>query len=118
MIPMHVTVSAPGGPRKVNVEILDLPSITPLAMQVVLLNSLLESNENSESLSYHVTGSFDLTGFPPSLLMCGHPQVKHRPHRCRLRSSPVTGFQESIQTAPARGLFAKSIFMFKPCLEG
>ncbi len=64
MIPMHVTVSAPGGPRKVNVEILDLPSITPLAMQVVLLNSLLESNENSESLSYHVTGSFDLTGFP------------------------------------------------------
>ena len=56
MIPMHVTVDAPGGPRKVNVEILDLPSLTPLAMQVVLLNSLLETNESSEALSYHVTG--------------------------------------------------------------
>lgn len=65
MIPMHVTVSAPGGARKVNVEILDLPSLTPSAMQVVLLNSLLQSNEDSESLSYHVTGSVDLTGFPP-----------------------------------------------------
>jgi len=64
MIPMHVFVDAPGGPRKVNVEILDLPSLTPLAMQVVLLNSLLQSNENSETLSYHVTGNVDLAGFP------------------------------------------------------
>ncbi len=65
MIPMHVAVDAPGGPRKVNVEILDLPSLTPLAMQVVLLQSLLESNENSEFLSYHVTGNVNLAGFPP-----------------------------------------------------
>ncbi len=65
MIPMHVTVDAPGGQRKVNVEILDLPSITPLAMQVVLLNSLTETNESSDFLSYHVTGNVDLAGFPP-----------------------------------------------------
>lgn len=65
MIPMRVSVDAPGGPRKVNVEILDLPSLTPLAMQVVLLNSLLQSNENSEILSYHVTGNVNLAGFPP-----------------------------------------------------
>lgn len=64
MIPMHVVVDAPGGPHKVNVEILDLPSLTPLAMQVVLLDSLLESNESSESLSYHITGNVDLAGFP------------------------------------------------------
>ena len=64
MIPMHVTVDAPGGQHKVNVEILDLPSITPLAMQVVLLNSLTQTNENSDSLSYHVTGNVDLAGFP------------------------------------------------------
>jgi len=64
MIPMHITVDAPEGPRKVNVEILDLPSLTPLAVQVVLYQSLLETNESSASLSYHVTGNFDLAGFP------------------------------------------------------
>ncbi len=64
MIPMHITVDAPEGPRKVNVDILDLPSLTPLAMQVVLYQSLLESNESSESLSYHVTGNIDVASFP------------------------------------------------------
>jgi hypothetical protein len=63
MIPMHVSVDAPTGPRQVNVEILDLPSITPIAMQVVLLNSLTQSNESSESLSYHLTGSISLAGY-------------------------------------------------------
>jgi hypothetical protein len=65
MIPMHITVDAPQGMRKVNVDILDLPSLTPLAMQVVLYQSLLESNESSASLSYHLTGNIDLAGFPP-----------------------------------------------------
>jgi hypothetical protein len=65
MIPMHVSIDAPTGPRKVNVEILDMPSITPVAVAAVLLQSLLESNESSTLLSYHVTGNVDLAGFPP-----------------------------------------------------
>jgi hypothetical protein len=64
MIPMHIAVDAPEGPRKVNVEILDLPSLSPLAMEVVLFEALLETNESSEALSYHLTGNFDLAGFP------------------------------------------------------
>ena len=64
MIPMHVTVDAPTGPRKVNVEILDLPSITPIAMEVILLESLTETNASSEDLSYHLTGNIDLAGYP------------------------------------------------------
>jgi hypothetical protein len=69
MIPMHVSIDvptgdAPTGQRKVNVEILDLPSLTPIAMEVVLLNALTESNEGSEALSYHLTGSIDLSGYP------------------------------------------------------
>jgi hypothetical protein len=69
MIPMHVSIDvptgdAPTGQRQVNVEILDLPSLTPIAMQVVLLDSLNESNESSEALSYHLTGSIDLSGYP------------------------------------------------------
>lgn len=65
MIPMHISVDAPQGSRKVNVDILDLPSLTPLAMQVVLYQSLLQTNESSAALSYHVTGNFDLAGLPP-----------------------------------------------------
>ena len=65
MIPMHVAIDAPTGPRKINVEILDLPSITPVAVAAVLLESLLETNESTSSLSYHVTGNVDLSEFPP-----------------------------------------------------
>ncbi len=67
MIPVHLaidSVDSPGQPRKVNVEVLDLPSTTPLAVQVVVYDSLLESNQNSDTLSYHVTGNIDLAGFP------------------------------------------------------
>jgi hypothetical protein len=69
MIPMHVSIDvptgdAPTGARQVNVEILDLPSLTPIAMQVVLLNALTQTNESSETLSYHLTGSIDLSGYP------------------------------------------------------
>jgi hypothetical protein len=62
MIPMHIAVDAPTGPRTLNADILDLPSLTPIAMQVVLLESLTETNESSEALSYHLTGSIDLAG--------------------------------------------------------
>ena len=65
MIPMHITVDAPEGSRKINVDILDLPSLTPLAMQVVLYQSLLETNDSSAALSYHLTGNIDLANFPP-----------------------------------------------------
>jgi hypothetical protein len=66
MIPMHVSVDGPGGKHKLNVEILDLPSLTPQAMEVVLYNSLLASNDNTAANSYHITGSVDLEGYPPS----------------------------------------------------
>ena len=65
MIPVHIAIDSADGPRKVNVDVLDLPSLTPTAVQVVLYDSLLESNQNSEALSYHVTGNFDISGFPP-----------------------------------------------------
>ncbi|MGB8030054.1 MAG: SpoIVB peptidase S55 [Terracidiphilus sp.] len=64
MIPVHVAIDSPEGPRKVNVDILDLPSLTPTAVQVVLYESLLQSNQSSEALSYHVTGNIDIAGFP------------------------------------------------------
>jgi hypothetical protein len=66
MIPMHVSVDGPGVNRAVNVEILDLPSLTPQAMEVVLYDALLEANDSTAESSYHLTGSIDIQGYPPS----------------------------------------------------
>ena len=68
MIPVHIAISvdAPTGPRKVNAMSTLKSSIclrlTPVAVQVVLLESLIETNEGSASLSYHLTGNIDVCG--------------------------------------------------------
>jgi hypothetical protein len=66
MIPMHVAIDAPEGKRAVNVEILDLPSLTPQAIEVVLFDALLQANDSTAESSYHLTGSIDLEGHAPS----------------------------------------------------
>jgi len=66
MIPIHLAISSPGQSapsRNLHVDILDLPSLTPQALEVVLFNSLLEANSSSASTSYHLTGSIDIQGF-------------------------------------------------------
>jgi hypothetical protein len=68
MIPVHIAVHEPRGERKVNVEILDLPSLTPQAVMVTLYEALLETNESTFETSYHLTGSIFLDGYPPAPL--------------------------------------------------
>jgi hypothetical protein len=68
MIPVHISVHSAEGDRKLNVEILDLPSLTSQAMLVTLYEALLESNESTAETSYHLTGNIDLDGYPPSPL--------------------------------------------------
>ena len=68
MIPVHVAVDAPGGDRKINFEVLDLPSLTPQALMVGLYNSLLKTNQSTADTSYHITGNIDLAGYRPSPL--------------------------------------------------
>jgi hypothetical protein len=64
MIPMHITLHGDGDDRKLNVEILDQPALSPQAMMVVLFESVLESNTSSATASYHLTGNIDLDGYP------------------------------------------------------
>ena len=45
MIPMHISVTGPDGPRKVNVEVLDLPSLTLAGGARGALPTLLESTK-------------------------------------------------------------------------
>jgi hypothetical protein len=68
MIPVHVDVHGVGKDRKLNFEVLDLPSLTPNAVMVGLYEALLQNNESTSETSYHVTGSILLDGYPPSPL--------------------------------------------------
>ena len=68
MIPLHVTVQGTQKTRKLNVEVLDLASLTPQAVLVVLFQALLQNNESTAETSYHLTGSIDMEGYPPAPL--------------------------------------------------
>lgn len=68
MIPVHITVHGEGHDRKLNIEVVDLPSLTPQAVLVSLYDTLLQSNQSSLETSYHVTGSVNIEGYPPSPL--------------------------------------------------
>jgi hypothetical protein len=69
MIPVHIVVHegmhGQGGDRQVNVRILDQPSLTPQAFEVVLYDALLQNNDSAADTSYHLTGSIDLDGYQP-----------------------------------------------------
>ena len=68
MIPVHIAVRGPKSQRKLDVEVLDLAPLTPQAVMVTLYEALLENNESTSETSYHLTGSIDLDGYPPSPL--------------------------------------------------
>lgn len=68
MIPVHISVHGEGVDRKLNIEVVDLPSLTPQAVLVSLYDALLENNQASLETSYHVKGSVDIEGYPPSPL--------------------------------------------------
>jgi hypothetical protein len=75
MIPVHVAVHGQGKPRKLNVEILDLPSLTPMAVLVAVYQALLQTNGSTDETSYHVTGSIRLEGYPAVPLGMGAPMA-------------------------------------------
>jgi len=68
MIPVHITVHGEGADRKLNIEVVDLPALTPQAILVSLYDSLLQNNQSSAETSYHVTGAVNIEGYPPSPL--------------------------------------------------
>jgi hypothetical protein len=68
MIPMRISFERPEGTRKLNVEILDLPSLTPQAMAVVLYQSMMQSNDNTNTTTYHLTGNIAVEGHGASPL--------------------------------------------------
>lgn len=91
MIPVHIAVHGAGRERKLNVEMLDLPSLTPQALMVVVYNSLLETNDSTAKNSYHVTGSIHIDGYPPAPLDLWAPSGDSVP--APLTAAMLTGQQ-------------------------
>jgi FMN-dependent NADH-azoreductase len=67
MIPVHIRVHGAGATqdRRLNLEVLDLPAMTPQAILVSVYNALLQSNDSSEETSYHLTGSIHMENYSP-----------------------------------------------------
>jgi hypothetical protein len=57
MIPVHVSVHGPERSDKLNIEVVDLPSMTPQMLMVSVYQALLTTNQNTTDTSYHVTGN-------------------------------------------------------------
>jgi hypothetical protein len=62
MIPVHIRIHGPGREQRLNVEVVDLPSLTPQTILVALYESLLETNDSTAETSYHLTGKIALEG--------------------------------------------------------
>ncbi len=105
MIPMHITVDAPTGPRKVNVEILDLPSLTPLAMQVVLMNRCSKPTRAAKPSATTSPGTSILPDFRPFRSIFGPPPEQATPASLRTRSPRRPAIHASLREwrPPGRG---------------
>ena len=68
MIPMHMTVHGEGKPRKLNIEVVDLPALTPQTVLVGLYQCLLQSNQTTMDTSYHLTGKIQMDRYPSAPL--------------------------------------------------
>ena len=68
MIPVHVAIHGGTHDRKLNLEVLDLPSLTPQAVMVSVYDALLETNDSTAETSYHVHGQIELDGYPTAPL--------------------------------------------------
>jgi hypothetical protein len=66
MIPVSISVADGAKTQERNVEVLDLPSLTPQAVLVSVYQILLESNQSSAETSYHVTGEITVHGQAPA----------------------------------------------------
>jgi hypothetical protein len=118
MIPMHITFDRPEGTRKLNVEILDLPALTPQAMAVVLYQSLMQSNDSTNTTTYHLTGNIAIEGHGASPLdvWAAPGEANPAPMQAALlageqfqelysnsaRQSPVRDIEIHVQAVPRR----------------
>jgi hypothetical protein len=64
MIPVALTIHSAAGSKQFHYEVLNNPKLTPVALMVTVYNALHGVNEFGEEITYRLTGSIGVKGFP------------------------------------------------------
>jgi len=64
MIPVTLTIHSAAGSKQLHYEVLNNPKLTPVALMVTVFNALHGVNEFGEEITYRLTGSIGVKGFP------------------------------------------------------
>ena len=64
MIPVTLTIHSGTGSKQFHYEVLNNPKLTPVALMVTVFNALHGVNEFGEEITYRLTGSIGVKGFP------------------------------------------------------
>jgi hypothetical protein len=64
MIPVTLTIHSGAGSKQFHYEVLNNPKLTPVALMVTVFNALHGINEFGEEITYRLTGSIGVKGFP------------------------------------------------------
>jgi len=64
MIPVTLTINGGAGIKEFHYEVLNNPRLSPVAIMATVFNALHGVNEYGEEISYRLTGSINVKGFP------------------------------------------------------
>jgi hypothetical protein len=64
MIPVTLSIHGGTGTKQFHYEVLNNPKLTPVALMVTVFNALHGVNEFGEEITYRLTGSIGVKGFP------------------------------------------------------
>ncbi len=64
MIPVTLNIHSLAGSKQFHYEVLNNPKLTPVALMVTVFNALHGVNEFGEEITYRLTGSIGVKGFP------------------------------------------------------
>jgi SpoIVB peptidase S55 len=64
MIPVTLSIHSSTGMKQFHYEVLNNPKLTPIALMVTVFNALHGVNEFGEEITYRLTGSIGVKGFP------------------------------------------------------
>jgi hypothetical protein len=64
MIPITLNIHSATGVKQFHYEVLNNPKLTPVALMVTVFNALHGVNEFGEEITYRLTGSIGVKGFP------------------------------------------------------
>ncbi len=64
MIPVTLSIHSSSGEKQFHYEVLNNPKLTPVALMVTVFNALHGVNEFGEEITYRLSGSIGVKGFP------------------------------------------------------